>query len=147
MSDEKDMLLIPCKRCGHTPLEMFGIGQCRYFCAHCCHEFEATVSAPWRATEAEAIAAWNEMQEGSGQDVSEKEAKSSSWAELVDLLIDRLSVKIKAVSTVSQSAKHRCGNSHVVAACDYLTSEAAVMQELLYDIKREIEKSSKTDCP
>ena len=40
------------------------------------------------------------------------EAESSSWTELIDLLIDRLSVKIKAVATVSQSAKYQCGNSH-----------------------------------
>lgn len=140
-----ELELEPCKRCGHTPLEMFGLGQSRYFCAHCCHEFEKTVSAPWRSSEAESIAAWNEMQENSGRDVPEKEAESSSWAKLVDLLIDRLSIKIKAVSSVSQSAKHRCGNSHVAAACDYLTSEAAVMQDLLYDIKREIEKRMKND--
>lgn len=137
--------LKPCKRCGNQPQEIHGIGQRRYFCAHCCHEFEATVSAPWRPSEEEAVEAWNEMQECSGQDVPEKEAESTSWAELVDLLIDRLSVKIKAVSTVSQSAKHCCGNSHVAATCDYLTSEAAVMQDLLYDIKREIEKRSKNE--
>lgn len=139
MSDEKDVLLIPCKRCGHTPLEMFGIGQRRYFCAHCCHEFEATVSAPWRPSEEEAVEAWNAMQEDSGQDIPEKEAESTSWTELIDLLIDRLSVKIKAVATVSQSAKYCCGNSHTAAACDYLTSEAAVMQDLLYEIKRTVD--------
>lgn len=137
--------LKPCKRCGHTPLEMFGIGQRRYFCAHCCHEFEATVSAPWKPSKEEAVEAWNAMQEDSGQEILEKEAESTSWVELVDLLIDRLSVKVKAVATVSQSAKYQCGNSHVAAACDYLTSEAAVMQDLLYDIKREIEKRSKND--
>lgn len=134
--------LKPCKRCGHTPLEMFSLGHRRYFCANCCHEFEATVSAPWRPSDEEAVEAWNAMQEESGQDVSEKEAESSSWAELVDLLIDRLSVKIKAVSTVSQSAKYQCGNSHVAAACDYLTSEAAVMQDLLHDLKREVMKGT-----
>lgn len=140
-----ELELKPCKRCGHTPLEMNGLGERRYFCVHCCHEFEATVSAPWRSSEEEAVEAWNEMQENSGQDVPEKEVESSSWSELVDLLIDRLSVKIKAVSWVSQGAKYQCGNSHVAAACDYLTSEAAVMQDLLYDIKREIEKRSKND--
>ena len=137
--------LKPCKRCGHTPLGIFGMGQRRYFCPHCCHEFEATVSSSWRSSEEEAVEAWNVMQEDSGQDVPEKEAESTSWAELVELLIDRLSVKIKAVATVSQSAKHQCGNSHVAASCDYLTSEAAVMQDLLYDIKREIKKRSKND--
>ena len=98
-----------------------------------------------REAEEEAREAWNAMQWGSVEDVQEKEAESSSWAELVNLLIDRLFVKIKAVSTVSQSAKHQCGNSHVAATCDYLTSEAAVMQDLLYDIKREIEKRSKKE--
>ena len=86
-----------------------------------------------------------ESEKGAVEDVPEKEAESSSWAELVDLLLDRLTVKIKAVATVSQSAKYQCGNSHVAAACDYLTSEAAVMQDLLYEIKREIEKRSKND--
>lgn len=96
-------------------------------------------------TEEQAAAAWNAAQNDAVEDVPEKEAESTSWAELVELLIDRLSVKIKAVATVSQSAKYQCGNSHVAAACDYLTSEAAVMQDLLYDIKREIEKRRKND--
>lgn len=96
-------------------------------------------------TKEQAAAKWNAVQNGAVEDVSEKEAESTSWAELVDLLIDRLFVKIKAVATVSQSAKYQCGNSHVAAAYDYLTSEAAVMQDLLYDIKREIEKRSKND--
>ena len=90
-------------------------------------------------TKEQAAATWNAVQNGAVEDVSEKDTKSSSWAELVDLLIDRLFVKIKAVATVSQSAKYQCGNSHVAAACDYLTSEAAVMQDLLYEIKREVE--------
>ena len=137
--------LKPCKRCGHKPQQAFGYGQQRYFCLHCCHEFEKSVNADWGQTEEEARNAWNAMQEDSGQDVPEKEAESTSWVELVELLIDRLSVKIKAVATVSQSAKYQCGNSHTAAACDYLTSEAAVMQDLLYDIKREIEKRSKND--
>ena len=137
--------LKPCKRCGHKPQQAFGYGKQRYFCLHCCHEFEKSVTAEWGQTEEEAREAWNAMQWGSVEDVQEKEAESSSWAELVNLLIDRLFVKIKAVSTVSQSAKHQCGNSHVAATCDYLTSEAAVMQDLLYDIKREIEKRSKKE--
>ena len=137
--------LKPCKRCGHKPQQAFGYGQQHYLCLYCCHEFEKSVTAEWGQTEEEARNAWNVMQEDPGQDVPEKEADSSPWAELVDFLIDRLSVKIKAVSSVSQSAKYQCGNSHVVASCDYLTSEAAVMQDLLYEIKREIEKRSKND--
>lgn len=132
--------LKPCKRCGHSPQQTFGYGQQRYFCLHCCHEFEKSVTAEWGQTEEEARNAWNVMQEYSGQDVPEKEVESSSWAELVDLLIDQLSVKIKAVSSVSQSAKQQCGNSHVAASFDYLISEAAVMQDRLFELKRKIER-------
>lgn len=64
-------------------------------------------------------------------------------AEIVGLYIDQILDKTLAMASVCQSAKQRCGQSHLVAACDYLTSEAAVMQDLLYDIKREIEKRSK----
>lgn len=134
--------LKPCKRCGHTPLEMFGIGQRRYFCVHCCHEFEATVSAPWRPSKAEAIAAWNEMQL---QTPVEPEEKKSEEAEIVGLYIEQVLDKTLAMASVCQSAKQRCGQSHLVAAFDYLISEAAEIKHRLYEIKREIEKRSKND--
>lgn len=131
--------LKPCKRCGHTPLEMNGLGEHRYFCPHCCHEFEKSVTAEWGQTEEEAREAWNAMQE-----VPEKEVdQSSSFVELFDFLIDQLSIKIQSVSTVSQSAKQQCGNSHVAASFNYLISEAAVMQDRLFEIKRVIERRPK----
>lgn len=128
--------LEPCKRCGSENVTFYtGLPDGYVVACENCH-----VGLKYGLkTKEQAAAKWNAVQNGAVEDVSEKEAESSSWAELVDLLIDRLSVKIKAVSSVSQSAKYQCGNSHVVAACDYLTSEAAVMQDLLYKIKREVE--------
>lgn len=133
-----DLELKPCPCCGSENVAFFtGLPDGYIVSCNNCH---AGLKYGLKTKE-QAAATWNAVQNGAVGDVSEKEAESS----LVDFLIDRLSVKIKAVSTVSQSAKHQCGNSHVAAACDYLTSEAAVMQDLLYDIKREIEKRSKND--
>jgi len=134
--------LKPCPCCGSENVAFYTGLPDGYIVA--CKECHAGLKHGLKTKE-QAAATWNAAQVGAVEDVSEKEAESSSWAELIDLLIDRLFVKIKAVATVSQSAKYQCGNSHVAAACDYLTSEAAVMQDLLYDIKREIEKRSKND--
>lgn len=124
--------LKPCPCCGSENVTFYTGLPDGYVVA--CKECHAGLKYGLKTKE-QAAARWNALQNGAVEDVSEKEAESS----LFDLLIDRLSVKIKAVSLVSQSAKYQCGNSHVAAACDYLTSEAAVMQDLLYNIKREVE--------
>lgn len=132
--------LTPCKRCGHTPLEMFGLGIRRYFCAHCCHEFEKTVSAPWRLSQEDAAAAWNKMQlnppvENILESTEEKDSGIERWTVKDD--IDQILDKVRAVSEVSKAACQRTGSDYVTNVLRYIHTEMAIIRDRLYEIKRE----------
>ena len=68
---------------------------------------------------------------------------ANSMAETINDQIELILDKTKALATVASCSKQRCGQSHLVAAFDYLISEACEIRNRLVEIKRDLRKGKK----